>query len=223
MDAALYAGGGSEGDGVGRDALVHNGVRPDDHVVADGDAGEDGAVGADPHVAADLDALSAAGKAATLARLLRVIDGGDDAPRRDHRVVADLDGRGIDERHVRVDEHVVADEDVLPADEADRLKEVEVLANSAEHGAQEDDLLVFALPSSIVDAVKLAPHVLALLEPTGVFQAEGSGLGGHGWGPFGLGMLQLVLPQALFLARVLFFSQSEHRCEQRSNNEGNPF
>lgn len=183
----MRTGGGPERDRVGRNVLVDDGVRPDDHVVADGHAGEDRAVGADPHVAADLDRLRAAREPAALARLLGVVDGRDDAPGRGHRVVADLDGRGVDERHVGVDEDVVADEDVPPVDEADRLEEVEVLADRPEHGAEEGGLLLLAFPDAIVDAIKLAPHILAFLEPAGVFEGEGSG-SGHGRGPFKVGL-----------------------------------
>lgn len=173
---------GAPSDRVGRDVFVGDGVRPDDYVAADGHAGEDRAVGADPDVAADLDRLRAAREPTALARLLGVVDGRDDAPGRDHHVIADLDGRGVDERRVGVDEDVVADEDVLPVDEAGRLEEVEILANRPEHGAEVVDLLLLAFPDAVVDAIKLAPHILALLEPTGVFEGEGSG-GGHGGGP----------------------------------------
>ena len=175
----MRTGGGSESDRVGRDVLVDDGVGADDHVVADGHAGEDRAVGADPDIAADLDRLRAAREPAALARLLGVVDGRDDAPGRDHRAIADLDGRGVDERHVGVDEDVVADEDVLPVDEADRLEEVEILADRPEHGAEVVELLLLAFPDAVVDAVKLAPHILALLEPTGILEGEGSG-GWHG-------------------------------------------
>ena len=181
----MRTGGGPEGDRVGRDVLVDDGVRPDDHVVADGHAGEDRAVGADPDVATDLDRLRAAREPTALARLLGVVDGCDDAPGRDHRVIADLDGRGVDERYVGVDEDVFADEDVLPVDEADRLEEVEVLTDRPEHGAEVVELLLLAFPDAVVDAVKPATHILALLEPTGVFEREGSG-GWHG------GVLSLV-------------------------------
>lgn len=173
------AGGGSEGDRVGRDVLVDDGVRSDDHVVSDAHAGEDRAVDADPDVAADLDRLRATCEPTALARLLGVVDGHDDAPGRDHRVITDLDGRGVDERRVGVDEDVVADEDVLPVDEADRLEEVKILADRPEHGAEEGSLLLLALPDAVVDAVERAPRILALLEPTGEFEGEGSG-GGHG-------------------------------------------
>lgn len=170
LDRAVHAGGGSEGDRVGRDVLVDDGVRSDDHIVADGHAGEDRAVGADPDVVADLDRLRAAHEPAACARLLGMVDGRDDAPGRDHRVIADLDGRGVDERHVGVDEDVIADEDVLTIDKADRLEKVEVLADRPEHGVEVVELLLLALLDSVVDAIKLAPHVLALLEPAGVFE-----------------------------------------------------
>lgn len=147
---------GSEGDRVGRDVLVDDGVRSDDDVVAVDHAGEDRAVGADPDVAADLDRLRAAREPAAFVRLLGVVDGRDDAPGRDHRVIADLDGRGVDERHVGVDEDVVADEDVLPVDEADRLEEVEILADRPERGAEVVELLLLALPDAVVDTIKLS-------------------------------------------------------------------
>lgn len=75
---------------------------------------------------------------------------------------------------------MVADEDVLPVDEADRLEEVEVLADRPEHGAEVVDLLLLAFPDTVVDAIKLAPHILALLEPTGVFETERARLIRHG-------------------------------------------
>lgn len=179
----MRTGGGSESDRVGRDVLVDDGVGADDHVVADGHAGEDRAVGADPDIAADLDRLRAAREPAAIARLLGVVDGCEDASGRDHRVIADLDGRSVDERHVGVDEDMVADEDVLPVDEADRLEEVEIFANRPEHGAEVVDLLLLAFPDAVVDAIKLAPHILALLEPTRILEGEGSGRG-HGGDPF---------------------------------------
>lgn len=89
-----------------------------------------------------------------------------------------LDGDVLVDDGVGADDHVVADEDALPVDEADRLEEVEILANRPEHGAEVVDLLLLAFPDTVVDAIKLAPHILTLLEPTGILEGEGSG-GGH--------------------------------------------
>ena len=72
---------------------------------------------------------------------------------------------------------MVADEDVPSVYEADGFKEIEILADRPKYGAEIVELLILAFPDAVIDAIKLAPHILGLLEPTGVFEPEGFG----GW------------------------------------------
>lgn len=101
-----------------------------------------------------------------------MVDGGQHAPRSDHRMVAYVDGRGVDEGDVRVDEDVVPEKEVLPDDEAHGLEDVGVLAKSAEYRSEELVSLLFVFPSSVVDSIQLLSHFLALFEPAWVLQGE---------------------------------------------------
>ena len=124
---------------VRRNILGDDRPRADHAVLADGDAGQDRHVRADPRTAADGDRQRVLGDGRRLTQVGtdRVSGGHNRHVRADHHVVADGHDPVIDQRQVEVRVKPRADERVAPPVRVQRWFDIRALADAAEQSLQE--------------------------------------------------------------------------------------
>lgn len=111
-DRADGAAGHAGGHHPGRDVVDDHAARSDDRAPADGDAAADHRVGADPDVFLQRDGRRRADALCALGRIHRVARAGQADARRDEGPRPDVDGRGVQDDAVVVDDRETVGVDV---------------------------------------------------------------------------------------------------------------
>ena len=129
-------------DHAGGDIARDHAARADDHVVPNGHPGQDADTAADPDVAADRDRAGGFPPAVAGFRVERVFRGVKAAVRRDHHIVAEGDGRGVENDKVVVGVKALADADIEAVVAVKMRLDPQSLARRAEQPTQQCDALI---------------------------------------------------------------------------------